>query len=146
MAFFCRREIVWVRKTEARCKNNAKFISTCALIISTFFRSVQTSCNLIRSVSNFFDVNVKKLKDPGDKFEPYAFVQDLCWLLTQWSRVLFQMWITWKISTVILFISNMTEKDICCAHTFRSLDCIFYFSIYGLSTTLMTPKGKKKNK
>ena len=35
--------------------------------------------------------NVKKLKDPGDEFGPYAFVQDLCWLLMQGSRVLFQM-------------------------------------------------------
>ena len=42
------------------------------------------------------------------------------------SRVLFQMWIIWKIDTVILFKSNMTEKDICCAHKFCSLDCNFF--------------------
>ena len=47
-------------------------------INSTFFHSVQTLCNLICSASNFFDVNVKNLKDPGDEFGPYAFVQDLC--------------------------------------------------------------------
>ena len=43
------------------------------------------------------------------------------------SRVLFRMWIIWKIGAVILFKSNMTEKDISHAHTFHSLDCNFYF-------------------
>ena len=33
----------------------------------------------------------------------------------------------------------MTEKDVCCAHTFRSLDSNFLFV-----GTLMTPKGKKR--
>ena len=37
-------------------------------------------------------------------------------LLTQDLRVLFRMWIIWKISTIILFKRNIAEKDICRTH------------------------------
>ena len=81
-------------------------------IISTFFRLVYTLCNLVRSASSFFDVNVKKLKDPGDKFGPYTILEDLYWLLMQRSRVLFQMWIIWKIGAVIfLFVQTFYTVD-----------------------------------
>ena len=43
------------------------------------------------------------------------------------ERVLFRMWIIWKIGPVILFKRNMTEKDVCYAQTVRSLDCNFSF-------------------
>ena len=33
--------------------------------------------NLVRSASSFFDVNVKKLKDPGDEFGPYTILEEL---------------------------------------------------------------------
>ena len=42
-------------------------------------------------------------------------------------RALLQMWMIWKIGAVILFKKNMVEKDICRAHTFRSLDCNFSY-------------------
>ena len=48
-------------------------------------------------------------------------------------------WIIWKIGAVILFKRNMAEKDVCRAHTFRSLDCNFSFC-----TILGIPKGKKR--
>ena len=46
-------------------------------IIPTFFCPLHTLCKLVPGVSSLFDVNAKKLKDPGDEFGPYAFVQDL---------------------------------------------------------------------
>ena len=61
--------------------------------------------------------------------------------LTQGLRVLFRMWINWKIGAVILFKRNMAEKDVCCTHRFRSLDCNFFCRLF---TPLMTPKGKNK--
>ena len=48
-------------------------------IIPTFFRPVKTLCDLIPRASSLLDVNAKRQKDPGDKFGPYAFVQDLLW-------------------------------------------------------------------
>ena len=53
------------------------------------------------------------------------------------------MWIIWKIGTVILFKTNMAEKDVCRAHTFCSLDCNFSFST-DFYTVDDTPKGKKR--
>ena len=47
--------------------------------------------------------------------------------LRQVSRALFQMWIIWKIGAIILFKTNMAEKDVCRSHTFPSLDCNFSF-------------------
>ena len=47
--------------------------------------------------------------------------------LTQGLRVLFRMWVIWKTSAVILFKRNMAEKNVCRAHTFRSLNCNFSF-------------------
>ena len=47
-------------------------------------------------------------------------------LLRQGLRVFFRMWIICKIGAVILFKRNMAEKDVCRAHTFRSLNCNFY--------------------
>ena len=47
--------------------------------------------------------------------------------LTQGSRVLFRMWVIWKIGAIILFKRNMAEKDVCRAHMFRSLGCNFSF-------------------
>ena len=47
--------------------------------------------------------------------------------LRQGLRVLRRMWIIWKIGAVILSKRNMTEKDVCRAHMFRSLDCNFSF-------------------
>ena len=55
-------------------------------IIPTFFCSVQTFCSLDPRAFSLFDINVKKLKDTGDKFGPYAFVQDLCLLKGQGSH------------------------------------------------------------
>ena len=40
----------------------------------------------------------------------------------QGLRVLFRMWIIWKIGAAILFKTNGAEKDACRAQTFRSLD------------------------
>ena len=55
---------------------NAEFIQTCALTQLFFvqFRPYATSFVVLLIL---FDVNVKKLKDPGDEFGPYDFVQDL---------------------------------------------------------------------
>ena len=61
--------------------------------------------------------------------------------LIQGLRVLFQIWIIWKIGAVILLKKNMTEQDICWTHTFCSLD-FNRFLLYKLFTPLMTPKGK----
>ena len=61
----------------------------------------------------------------------------------QGLRVLFQIWIIWKIVAVVLLKRNMTEKDVYRTHTFCYLDFNFIF-LYGLFTTLMTPKGKKR--
>ena len=69
-------------------------------IIPTFFHPVQTSFLELL----LFDVMPKSKK--GDEFGPYAFKTFLD------ARVLFQMWIIWKISTIILFKRNMTEKDV----------------------------------
>ena len=55
---------------------NAEFIQTSALS-QLFFSPVQTVSDLIPRASSLFDVNAKRQKDPGDKFGPYAFVQDL---------------------------------------------------------------------
>ena len=52
---------------------NAEFIRTRALSQLSFVQ-LQTLCNLVRRASSFFDVNVKKYKDPGGEFGPYAFV------------------------------------------------------------------------
>ena len=43
------------------------------------------------------------------------------------------MWIIWKIGAVILFKTNMAEKDVWCAQTFHSR-----------LTPLITYKGKKE--
>ena len=64
---------------------------------------------------------------------PYAFIQNLQQLLMQALRVFFWMWITWKISTIILFEINMTEKD-------------KFLFLYRIFTPLMTPICKRKNK
>ena len=53
--------------------------------------------------------------------------------LMQGLRVLFWMWIIWKIGNIILLKKKkkkkkVAEKDIWCAHTFCSLDC--YFSVF----------------
>ena len=41
-------------------------------------------------------------------------------------EVLFQIWIIWKIGVIILFKTNMAEKDVCRANTFHSLDCNYF--------------------
>ena len=43
--------------------------------------------------------------------------------LTQGLRVLFRMWIIWKLRAIILFERNMAERDVCRAHALRSLSC-----------------------
>ena len=58
-------------------KNNAYFTHFMC-IIPTFFHSVQTLCNLNLSAFSLFEINVRKLNDPGDELDPYTFVQDLC--------------------------------------------------------------------
>ena len=52
--------------------------------------------------------------------------------------ILFRMWIIWKIGNIILFKTNMAQKDIWHENMFHSLDCKCF---YGLFTPLMTPKG-----
>ena len=39
---------------------NAEFIRNFHFIITTFFRPVQTLCNLVSGVFSHFDINVKK--------------------------------------------------------------------------------------
>ena len=48
-----------------------------------------------------------------------------------------------RLKVIVLFKTNIAEQGICCAHTFCSLNCNFFFS-YGLFTLLMTPKRKNR--
>ena len=91
-----------------------------ACIIPTFFRPVQTLCNLVPRAFSLFDVNLKKWKDSGDGFGPYTFVQEFRWRRGQGSC--FECGLFINFGTTILFKRNMVEKHVCRAHTFSSLD------------------------
>ena len=53
------------------------------------------------------------------------------------------MWIIWEIGAMMLFKRDMAEKDVCRAHTFRSMDYKF-FCTYFSHRSLMSSEGKKR--
>ena len=55
----------------------------------------------------------------------------------------FWMLIICKIGVIILFKRITAETFVCCPHTFRFLDCIFFF-LYRHFAVLMTPKSEKR--
>ena len=61
--------------------------------------------------------------------------------LMQGSRVLFGMWVLWKIDVIVLS-KELWQKKMSVTHTFCSLDCNFF--LQGLFTSLMTSKGKTR--
>ena len=99
-------------------------IWTCALS-QLFFRPVQTSRNLVSRASSLFDVNVQKLKDPGDDFGPSAFVQDLHWCKGWRPCLKCRLFINF--GTLILFKRNMAEKEICPAQCLVLWSVTFLF-------------------
>ena len=110
-------------------------------IIPTFFRPVKTLCDLIPRASSLFDVNAKRQKDRGDKFGPYAFVQDLLWTRVE-GLVLNMDYLENRHRN---FIQKKYGRKIRLPRT-RFLRWTVIFLLYGLFTPLMTSKGKKKNK
>ena len=126
---------------------NIQFIQTRALPKFSFIQFRPYGTSFVRFLLPLTLISKsKKILKPEDEFRPYTLVQDLCWLLTQGSKVLFRMRFICKICTIILIKIYMAEKDICCAHTFHSLDCfiLWFFFLYRLFTLLMIPKGKKE--
>ena len=93
---------------------NAKFV--CNLFVNVhypkFFCPVQTIGNLF------------------PKSESYTFVQDLRWRKSR--GYCFECRLFINFCAIILLKRNMTEKDVCRAHTFSSLDCNFSFCPYFL--------------
>ena len=126
-------------------KRDVKQLTLNLFYWNSFFRLVQTLCNLIPGASSVFDVWCQKLKRPWRRVWTLRLPSRLP--LTQGLRVLFRMWIIWKIDTVILFKRNMAEKDVCRIPTFCSLVntrfVLWFFFLYGLFTTLITLKLKK---
>ena len=102
---------------------NSEFVRTCVLSQLSFvqFRPYATSFpGLLLSLALIS--KSKKTLETSLDLKP--------WFKTSVdakSRILFQMWIIWKTSTVILFKRNMAEKDVCRARSFCSLDCSFSF-------------------
>ena len=96
-------------------------------IIPAFFCPVQILCSLVPGRLLLSLALMPKLKRPWRQ----VWALQLCSRppLMQGFRVLFWMWIIWKVRNIILFKKKkekkVAEKDICCAHTFCSLDCNF---------------------
>ena len=91
-------------------------------ITTTFFRSVQTLRNLISETSSHFDVNVKSKKTLGTSL---GLTPSLKTSVDARVEALIRKWIIWKIGTVILFKTNLAEKDVC--HAARFVLCYFLF-------------------
>ena len=105
-----------------RKKINAEFIRTRALSQFFFvhFRPYTTSFPGLLLSLTLMSKGKKTLETsldltPSLKTSVDAKVEGLFW-----------MWIIWKISVIILSKRNMVEKDVCGAHTLRSLECNFY--------------------
>ena len=95
---------------------NAEFIRTCALSQLSFFQlRLFTTLQLLLSLTLM--PKIKKTLETLRSRPP----------LKQVLRFLFQMWIIWKNRRRNFIQKKYGKKDVCHAHTFRSLECNFSF-------------------
>ena len=121
---------------------NAEFIRTRALF--------QLSSVQFRSYGTLFPGILLSLTLMPKRKRAWRRVKTLCIRsgpsLTQVLKVLFRMWIIWKIGAVILLKRNTAEKDTYRAHTFDSLDCNFSFCTGFLHRWRLLKIKKRTNK
>ena len=102
-------------------------MNTC--IITTFFCPVLILCNLVSGAS------CEKVKRPSAPVWTLHLRSRP--RLTQGSKVLFQIWIIWKIGAIILFKTNMAEKDICHTHMLKwTVIFLFVWTFYSVDDSL----------
>ena len=98
-------------------------------IITTFFCPVLTLCNLVSGAS------CEKVKRPSAPVWTLRLRSRP--RLTQGSKVLFQIWIIWKIGAIILFKTSMAGKDICHTHMLKwTVIFLFVWTFYTVDDSL----------
>ena len=113
-------------------------MKTC--IIPTFFCPVQTLCSLVPGAYFLFDVRCQKVKRPWRRLWTLHLLSRPS--LMSRLRVLFQVWIIWKIAVIVY--SKDRRQKMYAVHTFLPLDSNFSFGTDFLHRWLLLQVKKNK--